>query len=143
MSMGDDELMSIRADTLFVSDPRGRIVQTNEVDGEPAPRLFLGQTQGGYVMRAGIALPDALSHVLAYLLEGLPSEDDLTIPAAVRAAVREVLARHAPIAAEGGGPAYCFQGSLAARNEVIEITPADSDVLRETFPGVHRYLASS
>jgi hypothetical protein len=94
-------------------------------------------------MRPGTTIADDTVRNLADIFKRQPGVETPTMPPEVLALVREELGRDAPISAEGGGPAYCFPDSLSNWRGVIEITPANREVLRETFPGVHRYLESS
>lgn len=44
-------LMELHLEALFTLDGSGRLVSTNEPDGSPAPRFFLGRTPDGNVWR--------------------------------------------------------------------------------------------
>src|SRR5262245_32460027 len=105
--------MAIRAKILFTYDARGRMVSTNEPDSRPAPRLFVGQTPGGHLVRFGATVPDDLARELEAVVQRHADDDGLAVPAPMRAALRAVLERHAPIKEEGGGPAYRFPASFA------------------------------
>jgi RimJ/RimL family protein N-acetyltransferase len=132
--MNDRDLMSIRADTLFTYDARGRMLRSNEPEGRPAPRLFLGRTPGGHVARFGETVPVAVVRRLSEIIERQPPEDDLHLPTSTRAAVRVALERHAPITAETGGPAYRFPESVAPPNGVVRVTEANLALVRDTYP---------
>jgi hypothetical protein len=138
--MNDYELMGIRADTLFVRDSRGRLLRSNEPDGRPAPRLFLGRTAAGDVVRFGETLPDALARELAEIVARQPAAADLRVPPALLVALRAVLEWHAPVVEEGGGPAYRFPASLAPPDEVVQVTQGNLALVRDTFPWLEREL---
>lgn len=110
------------------------MLRSNEPEGRPAPRLFLGYTMGGYVVRFGEAVPDDLVRRLAEVIERQPKPGDLRVTPPALPRVKELLARHAPITAEEGGPAYPFPESITRPSEVIQVTDANVDVLRDTFP---------
>lgn len=133
--MNDRELMEIRADTLFTYDARGRMLQSNEPreqDRRPAPRLFLGRTRDGHVVRVGSTVPDSLTRRLAEIIAREPLADDLhTLPAAVEA-LRDALARYAPVTEESG-PTYRFPSEIAPPGAVIRLTNANRALLRMTF----------
>jgi len=104
--MDDRDLMGIRADTDFTYDARGRMLRSNEPCEEarrPAPRLFLGRTMAGYVVRVGATAPDDLARRLEAIIDRQPSVGDLHAPPAALTMVREALARHARITAAGAG----------------------------------------
>jgi hypothetical protein len=139
--MGDLALMRIDADTLFTYDPRGRMLRTNEPQSRPAPRLFLGRTSGGQVVRFGEAVPNPVAARLAEVVEREPPADELRVPLSMRAAIRAILERHAPIANEGGGPNYRFPASIAQPAGAIEVTPDNVEVVSDTFPWLYQELA--
>ena len=139
--MDDCALMGIRADTLFTYDARGRMLHSNEPEGRPAPCLFLGRTMAGHVVRFGAALPDAVARRLAEIIEHQPPVGDLPVPPAVRAAVREGLELHAPITREASGPAYRFPESVARPDGVVQVTDANIQVVRDTYPWLYQDLA--
>ncbi len=142
--MDDRDLMAIRADTDFTYDARGRMLRSNEPCEEarrPAPRLFLGRTMAGHVVRVGATAPDALARQLEAIIARQPPAGDLHAPPAALAMVREALARHAPITAEGGGPAYRFPASIAQPGEVIQLTNANRALVHETYPWLYDELA--
>src|SRR4051812_44547831 len=58
-SMDDRTLMELRADVLYRYDSRGRMIESNEPEPKPSPRLFLGRTLAGDVVRFGRTVPDA------------------------------------------------------------------------------------
>ena len=147
--MDDRDLMAIRADTLFAYDARGRMLLTNEPREDarrPAPRLFLGRTLAGHVVRFGAAVPDALARQLEALIERQPPVADLRALPAALAAVRAALAASplaggAPITAEGGGPAYRFPASIARPGQVVQVTDANREIVRHTCPWLYDELA--
>lgn len=140
--MDDLALMGVRADTLFTYDARGRMVGTNEPDSRPAPRLFVGRTPAGHVVRFGQAVPNDVARQLTAVVERQPAVDALAVPSAMRAALREVLERHGPIGDEGGGPAYRFPESFVQPGGAVEVTDATLDVVRETHPWLYRDLSA-
>ena len=133
--MDDRDLMGIRADTDFTYDARGRMLRSNE------PRLFLGRTMAGQVVRFDATVPDALARRLEAIIEREPPAGDLHAPPAVLAAVWETLAQHAPIMAEGGGPTYRFPASIARPGEVVRLTDANRELVRDTYPWLYDELA--
>jgi hypothetical protein len=137
----DLALMTIRADTLFTYDARGRMVLRNSPANRPAQRLFLGRTINGHVVRFGELVPDAVAQQLATIVERQPPVDDLRVPASLMAALRETLERHAPVSEEGGGPAYRFPDAIVRPADVVEVTDANRDLVRDTFPWLFQDIA--
>ena len=140
--MDDRALMEIRADVLFAYDALGRMVGTNEPDRRPAPRLWVGRTPGGHVVRFGAGVPDDTARELAAIVERGPAGDGLAVPAELRAALGEVLARHGSIKEEGGGPAYRFPETIVEPGGAVEVTDENLAVVRETHPWLYRDLAT-
>jgi hypothetical protein len=142
--MNDRDLMDVRADTDFTYDLRGRMLRTNEPRGQarrPAPRFFLGRTMAGSIFRFGVAVPAAVARPLEAIVARLPPAGDLESPPPLLGAVREVLEQHAPITAEGGGPAYRFPESIERPGEAIQLTDANRSLARETYPWLYDELA--
>ena len=142
--MDDREWMRRRVETIFTSDARGRIVSTNEPRPEarsPAPRLFLGRTAAGHLVRVGAAVPESLARRLEHLLLPLLPPDDLQAPLPGLTTVRELLAQHAPITMEGRGLTYRFPSSITPpREAVVRLTGANRALLRDTYPWLYAEL---
>jgi hypothetical protein len=142
--MDDRDLMRLHADTLFTYDPRGRMLRTNEpraAERRPAPRLFLGRTTAGSIVRFGAAASDTLSRRLEDIIDRLPPVGALTAPPTDVAAVREALACHAPITGAGQGPAYHFPAAIMPAGEAVQLTDANVTVARDTYPWLLTELA--
>jgi hypothetical protein len=141
-SVDDRALMTIRAEIHFFYDARGRMLGTNEPDSRPAPRLFVGRTMGGHVVRFGATVPDDLARELEAIVQRHADDDGLAVPAPMRAALRAGLERQEPIKEEGGGPAYRFPASFAQPDDAVEVTEANLAIVRETHPWLYRDLST-
>lgn len=146
--MNDGELMTLRADALFTYDKRGRMLRSNEPREDarrPAPRVFLGRTLTGHVVRFRAALPNDVVRRLTDIIERQPPLADLSdapiIAPAVLAGLRESLERQAPISQESAGPAYRFPDSVAQASEVVRLTGANRELARDTFPWLYAEVA--
>ncbi len=142
--MDDRDLMGIYADTCFTYDARGRMLRSNEPREEarrPAPRLYLGRTRAGHVVRFGAAVPEALARRLQAIIDGQSPVGDLHAPPVAPAELREALARQAPITMESEGPAYRFPASIARPGEVVRLADANRALVRETYPWLYEELA--
>lgn len=144
----DLALMRLDADTGFTYDSRGRMLLTNEPltrRRQPAPRLYVGRTLAGHVVRFGAAVPDALADELTAMIEGWePSREaiaGLPFPAALTDALCAALGRSAPVTGVGEGPAYRFPDAVAAPTEVVQVTEATRELARETYPWLYRCYA--
>lgn len=143
--MDDRALMALRADAGFTYDVRGRMLLSNEplpAERRPAPRLFLGRTRAGHVVRLGATVPDTLVRRLEAIIDRLPAGAGSHLSPDVPAALRRVLAEQAPVAAEGGGPAYRFPASFAPPGEAVRLTDANRALARATYPWLYHEAAA-
>ena len=138
----DFVLMSTRADILWTYDGRGRMLRTRSPDSQPAPRLFVGRALAGHFIRFGEGVPDAVARELTAIVERQPPVSGLPVPPSLRAELREILEWQAPVAEEGGGPAYRFPEVIAQPGGVVEVTEANLAVVRDTFPWLYENLAA-
>jgi hypothetical protein len=139
--MSHRDLMEIEADTAFTYDARGRILLTNELLAsarQPAQRFCLWRTRDGHVTRFGAALPDDLVALLTEIVAREPIGGDLRSPPATSVEIEAVLARHAPVARGGSGPAYHVPDEIPApSHKVVRVTAETRDVVCETFPWLY------
>jgi GNAT superfamily N-acetyltransferase len=140
MQRDDRALMELDAEILFTYDARGRMLRVNEPDGRRAPRLFVGRTTGGHVVRFGELMPNAVADRLLEIVEDQPAIDGLRLPPAMREAIRAVLAHDGPIGSEGGGPAYRFPETMSPPGGAVEVTDANRERVRDALPWLYREL---
>lgn len=143
--MDDRELMGLRADTLFTYDARGRMLRSNEPCAEarrPAPRLFLGWTEVGSVLRFGETLPDSVAQRVTEIVERERDAGTMRIPAPLLTAVREAMEADRSLQSEEGGPAYRFPPSIPqATDQVVRLTSTNRELVRETYPWLYEEIA--
>jgi hypothetical protein len=139
--LDDRGLMALRADVLFAYDARGRMVRSNEPEGTPAPRLFLGYAEEGYILRFGEAVSDGVIRRLEEIVKWELPADCQRLPSVLRRQVREVLEQDGPVTEEGGGPVYRFPEVLPDSTEAVQVTDHNLAVVRETFPWLLTELA--
>jgi len=135
--MSDLELIRLDLDTGFSYDARGRMLLSNEprtTARKPAPRLVLGRTLAGDDLRVGAEVPDSVARELEAVVESLPRLGRLDGPPPTLPAVREALERLAPITSEYSGPTYHFPASITRSGEAIQITSANVELARDTYP---------
>jgi hypothetical protein len=135
--MDERGLMGIYADTVFTYDARKRMLRSNEPCVQarrPAPLVYLGRTAAGDIVRFGAAVPDALAHQLEEIIDRLPPVSDLHPSPDALTAIREALEQYAVVTAEGGGPVYHFPDLITPQGEVIQLTDANIEMTRHTYP---------
>ena len=143
MEIDDLAMMRLRADGNFVRDDRGRLLCTNEPRADarrPAPRLFLGRTGLGYVVRFGATVPAGLADELAARFARDLAFGSIALPPATATAVRAILARDAPVVAETSGPVYRFPAILPRSDAAVRLTADNRALLRVTYPWLHDEL---
>jgi hypothetical protein len=142
--MDDRDLMRFAADTGYTYDARGRMLRTNEpreAERRPAPRLFLGRTTAGNIVRVGASVPDVVARRLEEILEREPPTSDLRASPAALDALRQALAQHAPITREGAGPTYRFPEYIARCGGAVRVTAANRELVRGTYPWLYDEVA--
>ncbi|MCX7064981.1 MAG: GNAT family N-acetyltransferase [Proteobacteria bacterium] len=133
-ALRDIELMKIHADALFTHDGLGRLLRVNEPDGAVAPRLFLGRTGAGSVLRVRADLPSVHAIEAADLIVPESARMPLAEVPQCREAILNLLARDAPVQRIWSGPAYCIDtDALPEASNVVPITRANLDQL-QSFP---------
>jgi RimJ/RimL family protein N-acetyltransferase len=126
--------MRIHADTLFTYDTTGRMVGSNEPGGRPAPRLFIGLTAHGWVVRLGSMVPAEVGeNINAIVKRGLPLEA-LHVPRMTLLELRAALEEQAPVTREVSGPDYRFPAGMKRPQEVVQVTGANLDLVADAFP---------
>jgi RimJ/RimL family protein N-acetyltransferase len=130
----DIELMRLHVDALFTRDANGRLRCVNEPGDKPAPRMFLGRTTDGHVLRTRFDVSDALRAEAAALIEAEPARAPLSQQPHCGEALQALLARHAPVQRVWSGPAYCIDASvLAEPPNAVRITAANEHLMA-AFP---------
>ncbi len=128
--------LEIQLHTLYRVAPDGRLQFVNEPGDSsdaPAPRFFMGRTPVGNLWRYHIDLPDAVIAQLEPLCRAEPTVADLAAPPQAMAAIRAILADHAPITVEYRGPAYWIPDSVQPSPQATLFTDAHLDLLPEEF----------
>src|SRR4051794_12074566 len=124
--------MGFHVEALFALDANGDLFRVNEVSGAPAPRLFLGRTAEGPVLRfrhdvdADIRRElESTAHREIDLDTALDSPTD-PLP------YQAILARSAPIQKTWRGPAFHFPPELPVTTDVTFVTESNAQIL-ESF----------
>lgn len=139
------ELMKIQVEVLFTQDENGYLQYINEPtdDRKIAPRFFSGYTNEGSICRFRHDLPD---NVVTQLKEAAAAEPMLMnsrkIPRNHRQ-FKNILQSHAPIERVWVGPAYRFPEQIAPPTNVVRLSRANADLLKENFAEMVSELNSS
>lgn len=138
----DLKLMELQTSALFVSDLDGRLrfirePGYEEAELDPAPRFFMGRTPEGNVWCFRHDPPAGLMQELEDLCRTetvLPRYTTATDEPRNAAAIRDILASHAPITAEERGPAYRVPDGVPVPEHVVLISEANAHLLEAHFP---------
>lgn len=144
MPLNDQGLLRIELDTGVTYDARGRMLLSNEPSEtarKPAQRVCLGRTRDGHVVTLRADVPDDVAKQIEDIVAREPTDFDLTAPPAGDTAIRSALAQHAPVSDDGSGPTYRFPDTIPTLGEAIRLTDDNRDLVRETFPWLHRAYA--
>ncbi len=126
--------MRIHVDALFTHDAKGRTLYVNEPRGAIAPRIFVGRTAAGYVLRARADVADETVAAVRALMDREPSNGPIAQRPLCGDAIIALLANEAPVRRVWSGPAYCIDADvLPEAPDTVRIVSEDADVLR-SFP---------
>ena len=129
--------MRIDVHTGFTFDARGRMLCTNEPREDarrPAPRLLVGHTPDGDVVRFNSDVPDALISELEDLLAS-------SVEPFRRSALEHALSIQGEILEFHSGPAYFCPRTPRLSVTAIHVTSANRDIARNTYPWLFEEVA--
>ncbi|HEX6749386.1 MAG TPA: GNAT family N-acetyltransferase [Longimicrobium sp.] len=130
---GDLALMRLHVDALFTHDAAGRMLRVNEPGGADAPRIFVGRTAQGSVLRLRHDVGDALARELAAVHAAERTGDERLDPPHGAPPYEALLA---PAARTEAGPAYRFPREMAVPVDAVRITAENAELLR---PHLHEW----
>lgn len=126
--------MRMHVDALFTHDANGRMLRVNEARGAIAPRIFVGRTAGGYVLRARADVAEETLAAVGALMVREPSNRPIAPRPRCGDAIIALLASEAPVQRVWSGPAYCIDADvLPEAPDAVHIVNENADVLR-SFP---------
>jgi hypothetical protein len=131
--LSDTETVSLQAETLYTHDAAGRLLRLREPNGGPAPRFFLGRSGSGRIARFRADVSGDAVRAIEAVLSVEPITADLQADPAALAAIRDILAREAPVRQEYRGPAYYFPDQIAWPPDVVAITRANAGLGGQGF----------
>jgi len=131
----DLELMRLHVEALFTHDARGRLLRVNEFGGRSiAPRVYLGRTRMGHVLRVRADVADDVAEELRAIADDEPVAADVPQRPHCGALLCATLARSEPIRRVWVGPAYCIDvGALPPAVATVRLE-ADGSPLTAMFP---------
>ncbi|MBI1929943.1 GNAT family N-acetyltransferase [Candidatus Poribacteria bacterium] len=129
-------LMQLHVETLFVHDGNRQLLFVNEPfhpEDHPAPLVFIGRTNEGFICRYRHDLPAELCDELKQLAtqyEGVPFVADSVLIGKVRQRLEMAEWR---IGGVWEGPAYCFPAVVPKGEACVVVDSSNAGVLRQHF----------
>ncbi|GIN59675.1 hypothetical protein J8TS2_39940 [Lederbergia ruris] len=124
--LSDLELMDYHVNVLFKHDDKNRMTVVNEPPYDDAPRIFIGGTQQGNLIRYS----SILSKSLLERLERVTSKDS----GIQLGKIIGVLSVEQQINNFWVGPAFLFPDLIGKSTQTIQITESNKELLRSHFP---------
>lgn len=118
--------MEIHVNVLFKHNEKGKITLINEPPHNAAPRLFIGATKEGNVVRYHHSLGDDVVKELESVIKENPSS--------YLAEIIRILNHDQEINDVGIGPAYVFPNMRNRATTAIQVTPSNKEILKPHFP---------
>lgn len=119
-----------RFKALYVADPEGRILVTNEWAPRPAPRFHLMRTAQGMLARYRSDVDTDQVEALKAIVVRERAHGDMAARPANAQAFRDALGGHGAVWA---GPAFMFDELAAPRHEVVALGADDGEFLTGRF----------
>lgn len=138
----DLQLLEIQINTLFLIDPEGRLQSINEPGTPLAPRFFMGRTSTHNLWRVRHDLPVELVGQLNKLCRSAPPCSLLPSQPEQYLAIRQLLVDKASSVSEYRGPAYWLPTISQVPSQVMLLSQAQADCVRDTFPWLVSWLAN-
>ena len=126
--------MRLHVQTLFRTDPHGRLLEMNDGSRAPAPRIFLGATEDGneWWVRQDVG-PETVAE-LPKLIERFPTVQEVAPNPAMQAALVEFAARTGEVNRIWSGPAYECSKAHVEGPEPIRVSAENADCLAVYLP---------
>ncbi|MBB2479345.1 GNAT family N-acetyltransferase [Bacillus sp. APMAM] len=123
--LSDLELMKIHASVLFQHNTENRITYVNESPFDEAPRVYIGGTKDGYVVRYLRSLSEEVVKELGQTI-GMDSHPPL-------AEIIRILNKDREIQNVEVGPAYIFSNVKSVPTSAVKVTPFNKEILLPNF----------
>lgn len=126
--------MRIHVDALFTHDAKGRMLRVNEPRGAIGPRIFVGRTVSGYVLRARADVAEETLAEVGALMDREPPNGPIVQRPRCADAIVALLERDVPVQRIWSGPAYCIDADLLPESRnAVRVIGGNADVLK-SFP---------
>ncbi|MEK4299200.1 GNAT family N-acetyltransferase [Oceanobacillus sp. FSL W8-0428] len=124
----DKELMNHHINVLFKHDSKDRITVVNEPPYDPAPKVFIGTTKEGSVVKYADTLPVSFIIELEKILQKSSSID--------LAEIIKIFQQGYELNQLWTGPAYVFPDKInkSSYPQIVQITHENKDILKSQFP---------
>jgi RimJ/RimL family protein N-acetyltransferase len=133
----DLQLLEIEMETLWATDPRGRLVLDKGPgwQGRKAPHLVIAVSNDGQISAIGSEVPDELALELLAAVAGEPTSPPATPPASI-ARCQELLKDGLGPVELRGGPAYVIAADTAFKStaEIFRSDGKTAEALRTRVP---------
>ena len=142
--MNERDLMTLNADVCFTYNGEGRMLQTNEPvpsARRAAPRVFIGRTIQGTILRFGATVPGEIAHQIQTIVDQEPSATDLEAPLALTGRLEQALGHHAPVENRSSGPAFQFPQEIDTPEQVTRISRENRELAHTSFPWLFEEFA--
>jgi len=142
--MNDRDLMTLNADVCFTYNREGRMLETNEPvtsARRAAPRVFVGRTLGGTILRFGATVPGEIADEIQTILDQEPPATEVEGPLALNDRLEQALDHHAPVENRSSGPAFQFPDEIDAPVQVTQVSSENRELARTTFPWLFEEFA--
>jgi hypothetical protein len=151
--MHDLELMRLHVEALYLHDERQRLLGINQWSGGVAPRLFLGRTRSGHVLRFRADVDAELVAELTQIWEeSLRGPDAAGVPErpACARTLAAALAKRQPVERSWAGPAYAAppahgspaSGVVMIRGENAHLLRGGLDAWLRDVPYLRPFVAA-
>jgi len=127
------ELMGLHVHACYLHDDAGRLVRANEPAGEEAPRFWLGLTNQGAIWRFGRRASEDVIKKLNRLCESEGLFLDSPSTSRSGSQYENLLAHSEGPLVVSSGPTYWLPEQQDFRSTAVELSPAQTELLRGTL----------
>src|SRR6185503_4573834 len=128
--------MALHVGALFTHDAKGNMLRVNEPNGRGgiAPRLFLGYTKDGVLLRFRSDVDEGRRRALAAAVDALRLHDQSLTTPIITDTLHSILERHTPVEKIERGPAFLCPSAMSPMEATVLITSENARCLEPLFP---------